>query len=141
MKYLIIVIVLLYASLMHSQAVFGEWKTIDDDTGVAKSIVEIFEKNGEVYGKIKKILREDKRDQRCTQCKGDQKNQKVEGMTILKNLSKDGDKYEDGTITDPENGKIYDAKIWLKEDEPNTLMVRGYLSIFFRTQEWKRIED
>ena len=62
-------------------------------------------------------------------------------MVILKSLSKNGDKYEDGTITDPENGKVYDAKIWLKDNKPNTLMVRGYLSIFYRTQEWERVEN
>lgn len=141
MKYLILCIGFLYGNLIYSQDVFGDWKTIDDDSGIAKSIVEIYEKEGEVYGRIKRIFREDKRHLRCTQCKGDDKNQKVEGMVILKNLSKDDNKYEDGTITDPENGKVYDAKIWLKEDNPNTLMVRGYLSIFYRTQEWKRVED
>lgn len=141
MKYLILCIGFLYGNLIFSQEVFGEWKTIDDNSGIAKSIVEIYEKDGEVYGRIKRIFKESKRDLLCTECKGELKNQKVEGMVILKNLSKDGDKYEDGTITDPENGKVYDAKIWLKEDKPNTLMVRGYLSIFYRTQEWKRVED
>ena len=29
---------------IHSQSVIGKWKTIDDETGVAKSIVEIYEK-------------------------------------------------------------------------------------------------
>lgn len=62
-------------------------------------------------------------------------------MVILKNLTKDGDEYIGGKITDPENGKTYDAKIWVEEDKPNTLMVRGYVAFFYRTQEWKRIED
>ncbi|MFD0932980.1 DUF2147 domain-containing protein [Psychroflexus salinarum] len=141
MKFLILLMGFLYGNLIFSQEVFGEWKTIDDDSGIAKSIVEIYKKEGEVYGKINRIFREDKRNLRCTECKGELKNQKVEGMVILKNLSKNGDKYEDGTITDPENGKVYDAKIWLKDNKPNTLMVRGYLSIFYRTQEWERFEN
>ncbi|MFO7744676.1 MAG: DUF2147 domain-containing protein [Psychroflexus sp.] len=141
MKFLILLMGFLYGNLIFSQEVFGEWKTIDDDSGIAKSIVEIYKKEGEVYGKIKRIFREDKRNLRCTECKGELKNQKVEGMVILKSLSKNGDKYEDGTITDPENGKVYDAKIWLKDNKPNTLMVRGYLSIFYRTQEWERVEN
>ena len=78
---------------------------------------------------------------RCVNCKGDLKNQKVEGMVILKDLSKDEDEFEDGTVTDPENGKTYNAKIWLNEDDPDVLMVRGYLSFLYRTQEWKRLED
>lgn len=141
MKYLILLTGFLFGNLIYSQQVYGEWKTIDDETGVAKSIVEVYENDGEVFGKVKKILREDKRDVRCTECKGDLKNQKVEGMVILENLSKDDDKYNDGTITDPENGKTYDAKIWLKEGDPNTLMVRGYVAFFYRTQEWKRVEN
>jgi len=126
---------------VYSQEVYGEWKTIDDNTGIAKSIVEVYEQNGKVFGRIKKILKEDQRDVRCVNCKGDLKNQKVEGMVILKDLSKDEDEFEDGTVTDPENGKTYNAKIWLNEDDPDVLMVRGYLSFLYRTQEWKRLED
>jgi len=126
---------------VYSQEVYGEWKTIDDNTGIAKSIVEVYEQNGKVFGRIKKILKKDQRDVRCVNCKGDLKNQKVEGMVILKDLSKDEDEFEDGTVTDPENGKTYNAKIWLNEDDPDVLMVRGYLSFLYRTQEWKRLED
>ncbi|NEV93246.1 DUF2147 domain-containing protein [Psychroflexus sp. YR1-1] len=140
MKLVMICIGFLYGNLIFSQEVFGEWKTIDEDTGVAKSIVEIYEKDGEVYGKVKKILREDKRDLRCTKCKGDLKNQKIEHMVILRGLSKKGEKYTGGKITDPEKGKTYDAKIWIEEGKPNTLLVRGYVAFFYRTQKWKRVE-
>lgn len=141
MKHFILLIGFLFGNLIYSQQIYGEWRTIDDDTGAAKSIVEVFEKEGRVYGKVKKILREDKRDVRCTKCPGDLKDQKVEGMTILRNLTRDGDKYSGGTITDPENGKSYDAKIWVDKDNPNILNVRGYIAFFYRTQEWKRIKD
>jgi len=141
MKFLILLTGFLFGNLIYSQQVYGEWKTIDDETGVTKSIVKVYKDDGQVFGKVKRILREDKRDVRCTECKGDLKNQKVEGMVILKNLSKDDNKYNDGTITDPENGKTYEAKIWLKEGDPNTLMVRGYVAFFYRTQEWKRVEN
>jgi uncharacterized protein (DUF2147 family) len=141
MKILICALGFLLGNLVYSQEVYGEWKTIDDNTGIAKSIVEVYEQNGKVFGRIKKILKEDQRDVRCVNCKGDLKNQKVEGMVILKDLSKDEDEFEDGTVTDPENGKTYNAKIWLNEDDPDVLMVRGYLSFLYRTQEWKRLED
>ncbi|EMY81700.1 chalcone isomerase superfamily protein [Psychroflexus gondwanensis ACAM 44] len=141
MKILICAMGFLLGNLVYSQEVYGEWKTIDDNTGIAKSIVEVYEQNGKVFGRIKKILKKDQRDVRCVNCKGDLKNQKVEGMVILKDLSKDEDEFEDGTVTDPENGKTYNAKIWLNEDDPDILMVRGYLSFLYRTQEWKRLED
>ena len=141
MKFVLIIVSLLSLNLIYSQNVVGEWKTIDDDSGVAKSIVEIYKEDGQLFGKVKRILREDKRDVRCTQCEGKRKNKKVEGMVILRNFTKEDNEFTDGTITDPENGKTYDAKIWLNEDDPNTLMVRGYISFLYRTQEWKRVED
>ncbi len=38
-------------SFAHSQTVIGKWKTIDDETGKAKSIVEIYEKSGKYMEK------------------------------------------------------------------------------------------
>ena len=62
-------------------------------------------------------------------------------MDILRNLEADGTEYVDGTICDPENGKVYDCKIWIDPANPNTLMVRGYLYFIYRTQEWVRQGD
>lgn len=47
-----------------------------------------------------------------------------------------GNRWTDGTIYDPENGKTYKAKIWLTDE--GTLKVRGYvgISLFGRTTEW-----
>lgn len=140
-KFSSVIIAFMFLTSTYPQEVFGDWKTVDDDSGVEKSIVEIFEEDGKVFGKVKKILKEDERDVRCTKCEGEQKDKKVEGMVILKDFSEDGNTYDNGRITDPENGKTYDAKIWLKENDHNTLMVRGYVSVFYRTQEWKRVED
>tara|TARA_R110002051_G_scaffold10001_1_gene37910 strand:+ start:32708 stop:33091 length:384 start_codon:yes stop_codon:yes gene_type:complete len=120
--------------------VLGQWKTIDDETGVAKSIVEVYEKEGKVFGKIIDILNPADKDKICIYCKGDEKNQPLIGLNIIKGLQLDGDRYEDGTIFDPEKGKEYNAKIWVENDTPNTLMVRGYIAFLYRTQEWIRVE-
>lgn len=61
-------------------------------------------------------------------------------MNIIKGLEREGNEYSGGTITDPENGKIYKSKIWLTEDNPNRLKVRGYVAFLYRTQEWIRLE-
>lgn len=59
MKNLMLTIgVFFFALTMQSQSVIGKWKTIDDETGEAKSVVEIYEKSGKIYGKIVDILRE-----------------------------------------------------------------------------------
>lgn len=141
MKIILLSISLLSVNLILAQDISGDWKTVDDDSGVEKSIVEIYKEEDQVFGKVKKILKEDERDIRCSKCEGEQKDQKIEGMVILESLTKDGEEYTDGRITDPENGKTYDAKIWLNDEDPNILMVRGYVSLFYRTQEWKRVED
>ena len=73
----------------------------------------------------------------CTDCTGDNKGKKVLGLVIVNNLEKDGDEFSDGTILDPNNGKVYDCSIWL--DESGDLQVRGYIAFFFRTQTWKKL--
>jgi len=53
-------------------------------------------------------------------------------------LTKKGDTYDGGEITDPKNGKTYRCKITL--DGKDKLIVRGYLgiSLFGRSQVWFR---
>ncbi|MHA7057092.1 DUF2147 domain-containing protein [Aquimarina sp. M1] len=131
------IVLIFLVSIINAQSeVIGKWKTIDDNTGEAKSIVEIYKKGNKLYGKIARILKESDRDKLCVACEGDDYNQPIEGMVILKGLQKDGDEYEDGTIMDPENGKVYNCKIWVDEDDPNTLNVRGYIAFLYRTQRW-----
>ncbi len=125
------------AILLSAQSVTGKWKTIDDETGKAKSVVEVYEKNGEIRGRVIQLFRsaDEDKDPICKECKGSKKGQKIIGMEIMEGLVKDDDEYDDGTILDPNNGKVYDCKIWLEDDK---LMVRGYIGPFFRTQEWHR---
>ena len=59
-------------------------------------------------------------------------------MIIMENLEKDDDEWDDGEILDPNNGKIYDCKIWLEGND--ILKVRGYVGFFYRTQTWKRVK-
>ena len=141
-KIVLLAFVLCSVLQMNAQVnmVLGQWKTIDDGTGVAKSIVEVYEKEGKVFGKIIDILNPADKDKICIYCKGDEKNQPLIGLNIIKGLQLDGDRYEDGTIFDPEKGKEYNAKIWVENDTPNTLMVRGYIAFLYRTQEWIRVE-
>ena len=54
-----------------SAQIEGKWKTIDDETGKAKSIVEIFKKNdGKYYGKIQQLMQKPTNDN-CVKCKDD----------------------------------------------------------------------
>jgi len=122
-----------------AQDVTGKWKTIDDETGEAKSIVEIYKQNGKVYGKVVEILDPKKRGLTCDKCTGTDKDKPILGLVIIKGLKKDGNEYNDGTITDPNNGKVY--KCYIELDGPNKLDVRGYIgfSLLGRTQTWTRV--
>lgn len=123
-----------------AQEVTGIWQTIDDKTGVVKSQIEIYENSGKYYGKVLKVLDPDAPDNPiCQNCDGDFKDQPIEGLEIMWGFKKDGKEYSDGTILDPENGKEYDCKFWLDENDPDKLNVRGYVLFLYRTQQWTRL--
>lgn len=123
-----------------SQGVIGKWKTVDDETGKPKSVVEIYEKSGKIYGKIIEIFEADKRNRVCEECSGEDKNKPILGMVIIKGLRKDGNEYGDGQILDPKNGKLYKCFITLEGNDK--LKLRGYVgvSLFGRTQYWSRVK-
>ena len=129
-----------------AQTPIGKWKTIDDETGKEKSIVEIYEQNGKLYGKVIELFRgpEEDPDPICDECDEDDPryNKKVRGMVILEGLEFDGDdEWEDGEILDPKNGEVYSCYITLENE--NKLKVRGYIgfSLIGRTQYWHRVTD
>jgi uncharacterized protein (DUF2147 family) len=121
------------------QDVLGKWKTIDDNSSKEKSIIELFERDGKVYGRIIRLFQEPGEDQDpvCDECDSEDSRykKKIIGMEILTNMMKDGDEYSGGEILDPEVGRVYRCKIWLENDD---LKVRGYWGPFYRTQTWKR---
>jgi len=127
----------LLVNVASAQSIVGKWKTIDDVTGKPKSIVQIFESGGKYYGKILQIIPDpgDDPDPVCNECSGRRKGQKVIGMQIIEDMvRKDNDEYVDGEILDPENGKVYDCKLWV---ESGKLKVRGYVLFLYRTQTWE----
>ncbi|UZO80070.1 DUF2147 domain-containing protein [Aquimarina sp. ERC-38] len=129
----------LFTTYSNAQStVIGEWKTIDDETGEAKSIIEVYQDGDKYYGKIVEILVGGEEAANCSTCAEEFKGKPMKGVVIMKDLVKDGTEYEEGTITDPENGKTYKCKIWLDEDNPNRLNVRGYIYFLYRTQQWIR---
>ncbi|MDW7695405.1 DUF2147 domain-containing protein [Flammeovirgaceae bacterium SG7u.111] len=129
-----------FAGWASAQSPVGQWKTIDDETGKEKSIVEIFEKDGKLFGKVMKLIDPEEENPKCDECEedDDRYNQPVIGMEIIRDLEQDGEEWEDGTVMDPENGKIYSCKIWLEDEK--TLKLRGYIAFFYRTQTWYRVE-
>ena len=116
----------------------GLWKNIDDETKKPKALIRILEQGGTLVGRIEKVLT-DKPDAVCEACTDERKGKPVQGMTILTGLKKDGDEWTGGEILDPNNGKVYRAKVRLA-DAGRKLDVRGFIGIALvgRTQTWVR---
>jgi len=101
------------------------------------------ESNGKFYGKVvwlKEPLKNGK--PKVDELNADEKlrSRPRLGLPVLADFVKDGDdKYTDGTIYDPNNGKTYSCKITYNG---KTLAIRGYIgiSLFGRTTTWSRAE-
>lgn len=128
-----------FGAFAQNSVILGQWKTVDDETGKEKSFLEIYEKGGKVYGKIVKLLLKEDQGKKCDACKGSQKGQPIEGMTIMKDMERVSDGWDEGSIMDPKNGKSYSCYLKLKGKD--TLLVKGYMGFraLGRTQVWHRV--
>jgi len=115
----------------------GKWKPMDEKTGKVQSEVEIYEQGGKIFGKIVSLTEplENGKPKTCAKCSGADKDKPVLGLVIIKDMAPSGDRYKGGTITDPEDGKVYKAEIWVEDGK---LKVRGYIAFFYRTQTWPK---
>ncbi len=144
MRSIVLMFWVVAATSLHAQSsttVTGRWTTIDDNTGKPRSVVEITEHGGTLSGRIVDLYDKSKLGKMCEKCPGERHNTPLIGLEIIRDMKADPStgsgqvQWEDGTILDPETGKIYDCKLWLEGD---MLKVRGYVAFFYRTQTWVR---
>ena len=110
LRFLFIIVLLPYFGFAQN-SILGVWQTIDDESGEAKSHVEIYEKNG------KSLI----------------------GMDILWELRPYKNYWSYGQIIDPKNGKIYSGSVWLEGDQLKLRGYIG-ISLIGRTQIWHRVK-
>lgn len=126
-----------------ASSVDGMWEQVNDD-GKVGGWFHIYERGGVYEGKIVKIFPRpgEKPNPVCTKCTGDQKNQPTLGLTLIKGMQRKGRNYDNGTIMDPRDGSVYQARMELSADGQK-LMVRGFLGIdlFGQSQIWRRLPD
>lgn len=129
-----------FGASLFAQSPIGLWKTIDDETGEAKSYVEVFEEGGKLKGRISKLLQKPA-DTVCEKCKDDKKNKLLVGMVIVDNLILKDGYYQGGSILDPTKGDYYKCSLWLENGSSNVLNVKGkHWSGLYRTQKWYRVQ-
>ena len=138
-RILLALLVLLSITNMNAQvsAILGDWKTVDDKTGERRSIVTIYKgSDGLYYGKISKMLMYQELDLKCEACKDEDHNAPIEGLVIIRGMKAEDGQLVGGKVLDPESGKFYYGKIYLKDGKlvlRGSLDKRGFLG---RNQTW-----
>ena len=131
---------LLLATSINAQTIFGKWNSNNEKTGEIDSVIEVYKKDGKAYAKVIEIKNPNRKNAVCNKCEDENKDKPILGLDILTGLEKDDDEWSGGTILDPRNGKIY--KCYIKLVNSNKLKIRGYMgvSLFGKTAYWQRAE-
>ena len=133
-------ILCLMSFTMSSQTVLGKWVK-SDEQGVETYVVELYTKEDKVYGKIVDVLANVEKEALCEKCTGEDYDQPIIGLEIIKGLTFDGTCYRNGRILSPEKGKTYKCRLSLEQGNPNVLDVREYMAFIYETQYWRRLKE
>ena len=116
----------------------GLWMSFDDDGKTPTALIRISKSNGQLIGRIEKVL-DIASEPTCSKCTDDRKNQPLVGLEIIRGSHVDphNGKWEQGRILDPDDGTDYKLVMEL-QNGGQVLLVRGYWSFFWRTQQWRR---
>lgn len=126
----ILFLMLLLASRMAcaGEGVEGYWTTIDDETNTPKSVVQIYEYQGKVYGRVVELFQNKEAVAKLPD------EPKIKGLDVIWDMEQKKDKFTGGKILDPKTGKVYACDMWRDGDK---LIVRGKIAFLGRNQTWE----
>jgi len=111
----------LSAQVNTGELILGQWQTHDN-----QAVIEIYKEEEKFFGKIVELNADA------------QSEESMIGLVILNDFTFSKHKYKHGTLYDPISNSLFNAKLWLKDK--NTLKVRDYCGVLFKTFTWKRIK-
>ena len=115
----------------------GCWATVDDEDGSVKSYVKIYPEGNTLVGDIVKLT---VNGGRCEDCADRYDGRILRNERIMAGFSRDGSRWEDGSIIDPKSGRTYSALMNLVGGNSDQLYLRGDVGIraLGRSQTWRR---
>ncbi len=138
-KSIYIILMLTFSPLLFcSENISGLWKSVDDETGLIKSITIIYEYEEKIYGRILATY-DDEGFLLDTIMNPTEKAENIEGdpyfsgLDFIWAMEDRGRKWSRGKIMDPQPAKTYSCDMWI---ENSNLIVRGKVGPFGKNQTW-----